>query len=125
MKPQRGAVQLHLSVSSAWGGKGWEWDTYADSVYADMEPSLTLHEWSSCLCVKLPPPPRRMDHDLGEGGRTAYRVARAEWYWKRTGHRLTGTTAEQEEQFDNACRILSCALGEHPAVTTHVGIAYE
>ena len=52
----------------------------------------------------LPPPPRRIDYDLGEDGRKAYHDARAVWYRKRTGLQLTGTVKQQEELFDNACR---------------------
>ena len=55
---------------------------------------------------ELPPPPRRVDYDLGEEGRMAYHKARAAWYRKRTGQTLTGTVAQQEELFDNACRYL-------------------
>ena len=53
-----------------------------------------------------PSPPRRVDFDLGKDGRRAYHTARAAWYKDRTGHALTGSTAKQEEQYDNACRFL-------------------
>ena len=57
-------------------------------------------------------PPRRIDFELGKDGRRAYHNARAAWYKHRTGRTLTGTTAQMERQYDNACRFLRARTEE-------------
>ena len=46
-------------------------------------------------------PPERSEYDLGESGQRAYRRERAQWYREHTGGKLTGSIAEQNEQWDN------------------------
>ena len=46
-------------------------------------------------------PPEREDYDLGERGRRAYRRDRARWYREHTGRELTGSIAEQNDQWDD------------------------
>lgn len=106
VRPRRGQVKLSLTVAREYG-QGRDWDDHVDAVYAEMEAAAYpfLSSPTQYPTVKeLPPPPRRVDYDLGEAGRTAYHEARAVWYRKRTRQILTGTLAEQEELFDNACR---------------------
>ena len=111
VRAHHGSVKLKLKVAPkhVFGGEGWEFDTYADAAYAHME-AAAYPFLSSPTCrptiEEQPPPPRRVDYDLGELGRKAYHAARAAWYRKRTGQSLTGTVAQQEEKFDNACRYL-------------------
>lgn len=108
LRPERGVVKLTLKVVPA-DDRRHDWDTLADFAYADMEarayPFLTSPTQYPCV-EEMPPPPRRVDYDLGDKGRNAYHAARASWYRKRTGKQLSGSVAEQEELFDNACRYL-------------------
>ena len=46
-------------------------------------------------------PPERSDYNLGESGQRAYRRDRAQWYRDHTGKQLTGSVAEQNEQWDD------------------------
>ena len=46
------------------------------------------------------------------GEAIAYHNARAAWYKHRTGRTLTGTTAQMERQYDNACRFLRARTEE-------------
>ena len=46
-------------------------------------------------------PPERSDYDLGERGQRAYRRERARWYSMHTGRELTGSVAEQNDQWDD------------------------
>jgi hypothetical protein len=46
-------------------------------------------------------PPARSDYDLGERGQRLYRRQRAHWYREHTGRELTGSIAEQNDQWDN------------------------
>ena len=46
-------------------------------------------------------PPERSDYDLGERGQRAYRRDRAGWYREHTGCELTGSIAEQNDQWDD------------------------
>ena len=107
LRPRQGMVKLALNVEWEYG-KGRDWDDYIDAVYADMEateyPFLSSPTQYVKTLKELPPPPRRIHFDLGEEGRVAYHKARGGWYQKRTGHLLTGTIAQQEELYDNACR---------------------
>ena len=109
LRPRCDAVRLQLKVvcENNYSGDGRDWDDYVDSVYADMEaaayPFLSSPTRYPTL-EELPPPPRRIDYALGKDGRKAYHDARALWYRKRTGQPLTGTVAQQEELYDNACR---------------------
>ena len=112
--PRHGQVKLALAVARDYG-KEQDWDDYVDAVYADMEaaayPFLSSPTRYPAL-KQLPPPPRRADYNLGDEGRKRYREARAVWYRKRTGQSLTGTVAQQEELFDNACRYLRARESE-------------
>ena len=116
LRVRRGAVKLALKVvrdREYTAGDGRDWDDYADSAYeyAGMKnhfmPQMLVQEVSSSIrsgTFEEQQPPRRIDYDLGVDGRKAYHDARAVWYRERTGKRLTGTLAQQEELFDNACR---------------------
>ena len=46
-------------------------------------------------------PSERSDYDLGECGQRTYRRDRAQWYRDHTGKELTGSVAEQNEQWDD------------------------
>ena len=46
-------------------------------------------------------PPERSEYDLSESGQRAYRRDRTQWYREHTGGELTGSIAEQNEQWDN------------------------
>ena len=107
LRPRCGKIKLTLKVQCEYG-RGRDWDDYVDAAYADMEAAEYPFLSSPTRYVKtleeLPPPPRRINFDLGEQGREAYHKARAVWYRKRTGQPLIGTVAQQEELYDNACR---------------------
>ena len=46
-------------------------------------------------------PPERSDYNLGELGQRSYRRHRAQWYREHMGRELTGTIAEQNDQWDD------------------------
>ena len=89
-----------------------DFDTYVDEAYALQSVGDRLATDSGRVIQKQNVhPPRRCEYDPGEKGRKAYHDARSVWYMQRTGVELTGTTAQQEELFDNACRYLRARGG--------------
>lgn len=110
VKPSHGIVRLRLKVTRQWEQPGsWDYDDYMDAAYANMEVCAYPFVASPSRYAEfkeLPPPPRRVDYALGDDGRKGYHRDRAKWYRQRTGRTLTGSMAEQEERFDNACRYL-------------------
>ena len=64
-------------------------------------------------------PPERSDYDLGERGQRAYRRDRACWYHEHTGRELTGSIAEQNDQWDDYKRNFR-ARGDRDACTEPV-----
>ena len=50
------------------------------------------------------PPPKRASHATGKRGRRAFHRERRVWYERATGRKLTGTLAEENEQFDKVAR---------------------
>ena len=52
----------------------------------------------------MPKPPRRSRFALGTDGRRAFRRERADWYELATGTELTGSVAEQHENFHSVTR---------------------
>ena len=64
-------------------------------------------------------PPERSDYDLGERGKRAYRRDRARWYREHTGRELTGSIADQNDQWDDYKRNFR-ARGDRDARTEPV-----
>jgi hypothetical protein len=64
-------------------------------------------------------PPERSDYDLGERGQRAYRRDRAQWYSEHTGRELTGSIADQNDQWDDYTRNFR-ARGDRDARTEPV-----
>lgn len=110
LKLSGGFVRLALAVAKPCTAPAdWDYDDYVDAAYANMEARAYPFLASPSRYAEfkeLPSPPLRVEYALGEEGRAAYHKKRAEWYRQRTGRALTGTMAEQEERFDNACRYL-------------------
>ena len=73
--------------------------------YERLDGSVANPEWMRDLPVQAAAaeafPPERSEYDLGESGQCEYRRDRAQWYREHTGGELTGSIAEQNEQWDN------------------------
>ena len=73
--------------------------------YELLDTSVANPEWArdppADVAVTEGKPPERSEYDLGEHGQKAYHRHRARWYREHTCKELTGSLAEQNEQWDN------------------------
>ena len=75
--------------------------------YECLDGSVANPEWmrdppvEAAAAAEEERPPERSDYDIGERGQRLYRRERDRWYREHTGRELTGSIAEQNEQWDN------------------------